>query len=125
MICKKCGKELSDDMAFCPSCGEKVLSNVIDIVEEEIKEEVERGPWKNFAKFAHVLGIVSLCIFWMFSIGLLCGATGIVLSCLGRKSKKYKSMADLSFKRSLLGTILSLGFYTIIVIISFIINLIG
>ena len=25
MICKKCGKEIADDVEFCPECGAKVI----------------------------------------------------------------------------------------------------
>ena len=109
MYCIKCGKELSNDMDFCPFCGEKIYHNVIDIIEEEkVDNTVEKGPWKNFAKIGHVLGILALCLFWLAGSGVYLGVFGIVFSCLGKKSKIRHEMACNGFKRSLLATILSL-----------------
>ena len=43
MICKKCGKDLEEDMKFCPNCGEEFQKETKDEIkkEEEIKEESE------------------------------------------------------------------------------------
>ena len=123
MNCKNCGKELTDDMAFCPVCGEKVYRNVIDIVEEEKTEENEKGPWKVFAKFGSIFGKISLCVFWLAGVGINLGVLGIVFSCLGKKSKLRKTMAEVGFKRSLLATILALGFMSLTALITFILNM--
>ena len=123
MYCIKCGCEISNDMAFCPKCGEKIYHNVIDIVEEEkTTPEVEKGPWKNFAKTGHVLGILAICLFWLAGSGVYVGALGIVFSCLGRKSKINHQMANTAFKRSLIGTILALGFISLLTILKAAIN---
>ena len=35
MICKNCGKEISDNAKFCPECGEKMnAANYKNIIEE-------------------------------------------------------------------------------------------
>ena len=36
MNCTKCGKEISNDMIFCPYCGERIYHNVIDIIENHM-----------------------------------------------------------------------------------------
>lgn len=126
MNCSKCGKELTNDMEFCPTCGEKIYHNVIDIIEEEKPvEENEKGPWKIFAKFGDVIGTVALCTFWVAGVGINLGVVGIVLSCLGKKSKIRYELASGGFKKSLLATILALGFMTLTSIIGVIANLIN
>lgn len=123
MNCKKCGKELTDDMIFCPICGEKIYRNVIDIVEEEKAEETENGPWKVFARFGSIFAKISLCIFWLAGVGINLGILGIVFSCLGKKSKSRRKMAEVGFKRSLIATILALGFMSLTALITFILNM--
>ena len=124
MVCKKCQKEVDDAVIYCPFCGTQLKSNVIDIVEEK-QEQPERGPYKNFAKVGSILGKVSISTFWFLPIGLACGITGIVFSCLGKKSKKNKEMADVAFSRNLTATILSVGLITLIYTIVTIVHLFG
>ena len=114
MNCKNCQKEITSEMIYCPYCGEKIYSNVIDIVEENTDEVLESGPWKNFAKAGSILAKVAWCLFWLIGIGTYIGALGIVFSCLGKKSKVNHEMASTAFKRSLLATILSLALFPFI-----------
>lgn len=126
MYCIKCGCEVNKDNDFCPNCQTKIYHNVIDIIEEEkIDPSTEKGPWKNFAKTGHILGILALCLFWFAGAGVYLGALGIIFSCLGRKSKIRHEMANNAFKRSLVGTILALGFISLITLIKFVLNLIN
>ena len=123
MNCNKCGKQVNDDMIFCPYCGEKIYHNVIDIIEEEkVDPSVEKGPWKNFAITGSVLGKISLCLFWFIGVGVYLGVFGIVFSCLGRKSKVRHEMANVGFKRSLVATILALAFISFAHLVKFIIE---
>ena len=124
MKCSKCNKEFEQEYVFCPHCGERLINNVIDIVDEEVKEE-ERGPWKGFAKVGYILGNVSIPIFWFISLGTLVGMFGIVFSALGKRSKIRKEMADTGFKRSLTATILSAAFTSLIYLIGLIARLLG
>ena len=78
MKCSNCNKEFEKEYVFCPHCGERLINNVIDIVDEEVKEEVERGPWRGFAKVGYILGNVALPTFWIISLGLVVGIFGIV-----------------------------------------------
>ena len=115
MNCGKCNKEVTNDMVYCPYCGEKLVNNVIDIVDdEENKNECEQGPWKNFAVTGSVLAKIAICLFWVIGIGTYIGALGIVFSSLGKKSKVNYEMACVAFKRSLIATILSLVFISFI-----------
>ncbi len=125
MKCSKCNKEFEQEYVFCPHCGERLINNVIDIVDEEVKEEVERGPWRGFAKVGYILGNVALPTFWIISLGLVVGIFGIVFSALGKKSKVRKAMADTGFKRSLTATILSTAFLSLIYLIGLIASLLG
>lgn len=124
MKCNKCNKEFDKEYVFCPHCGERLINNVIDIVDEEVKEE-ERGPWKGFAKVGYILGNVSIPIFWFISLGTLVGMFGIIFSALGKRSKIRKEMADTGFKRSLTATILSAAFSSLIYLIGLIARLLG
>lgn len=125
MKCSNCNKEFEKEYVFCPHCGERLINNVIDIVDEEVKEEVERGPWRGFAKVGYILGNVALPTFWIISLGLVVGIFGIVFSALGKKSKVRKAMADTGFKRSLTATILSTAFLSLIYLIGLIASLLG
>ena len=125
MKCSNCNKEFEKEYVFCPHCGERLINNVIDIVGEEVKEEVERGPWRGFAKVGYILGNVALPTFWIISLGLVVGIFGIVFSALGKKSKVRKAMADTGFKRSLTATILSTAFLSLIYLIGLIASLLG
>lgn len=125
MKCSNCNKEFEKEYVFCPHCGERLINNVIDIVGEEVKEEVERGPWRGFAKVGYILGNVALPTFWIISLGLVVGIFGIVFSALGKKSKVRKAMADTGFKRSLTATILSAAFLSLIYLIGLIASLLG
>ena len=125
MKCSNCNKEFEKEYVFCPHCGERLINNVIDFVDEEVKEEVERGPWRGFAKVGYILGNVALPTFWIISLGLVVGIFGIVFSALGKKSKVRKAMADTGFKRSLTATILSAAFLSLIYLIGLIASLLG
>ena len=125
MKCNKCNKEFDKEYVFCPHCGERLIDNVIDIVDEEVKEEVERGPWKGFAKVGYILGNVALPTFWIISLGTVVGMFGIIFSALGKRSKIRKEMADTGFKRSLIATILSAAFISLIYLIGLIASLLG
>ena len=125
MNCIKCGMEINSEMVYCPHCGYKLRSNVIDIQEEVIEEVKENGPWKNFAMTGHVLGIISLCLFWFAGVGVYIGVFGIIFSSLGKKSKIRHEMACNGFKRSLLATILALVFISVVTSLKILIELIN
>lgn len=122
MKCNNCNQEFEQEFVFCPHCGTRLIDNVIDIIDEEVKEEAESGPWRSFARVGHILGTIAIPTFWIISLGLAVGVFGIVFSAMGKKSKSRRSLAEIGFKRSLIGAILSLGFITLIYIIASIIR---
>lgn len=133
MFCRKCGKELREGAVFCDQCGEKVEvveeaivveNEVIDVTTQPAEEQqVERGPWKAFAKVGHILGIVSLATMWIpFLVCCATGFYGIVFSALGKKSTENKPMADKALKRniaaSIVSFVLTVVIYTLIIVLS-------
>ena len=133
MFCRKCGKELRENAVFCDQCGEKVEvveeaivveNEVIDVTTQPVEEQqVERGPWKAFAKVGHILGIVSLATMWIpFLVCCTTGFYGIVFSALGKKSVENKPIADKALKRniaaSIVSFVLTVVIYTLIIVLS-------
>ena len=133
MFCRKCGKELRENAVFCDQCGEKVEvveeaivveNEVIDVTTQPVEEQqVERGPWKAFAKVGHILGIVSLATMWIpFLVCCATGFYGIVFSALGKKSTENKPMADKALKRniaaSIVSFVLTVVIYALIIVLS-------
>lgn len=132
MFCRKCGKELREGAIFCDQCGEKVEvveeaivvdNEVIDVTTQPAEEQqVERGPWKAFAKVGHILGIVSLATMWIpFVVCCTTGFYGIVFSALGKKSTENKPIADKALKRniaaSIVSFVLTVVIYTLIIVL--------
>ena len=133
MFCRKCGKELREDAVFCDQCGEKVEvteeaivvdNEVIDVTTQPVEEQqVERGPWKAFAKVGHILGIVSLATMWIpFFVCCSIGFYGIVFSALGKKSVENKELANKGLKMniasSVVSFVLTVVIYSIIIIVA-------
>ncbi len=124
MYCHQCGKEVSEDAVFCRFCGTKLnLSKQEESVQQTYNssssiENVEKGPWKNFATTGFVLGIISICTFFMISPAIMCGIPGIVFAALGRRSEVNNSKATTGLVLSILGTILGICFPFIILMIS-------
>ncbi len=110
MYCHQCGKEVSEDAVFCRFCGIKLnLSKQEGSVQQTYNsssiENVEKGPWKNFATTGFVLGIISICTLFMMSPAIMCGIPGIVFSALGKRSNVNNSKATTGLVLSILGTI--------------------
>lgn len=56
MICNKCGKEIEDEQKFCPNCGKKVKSNLID-------DKHKKGKKILFFTIILILTLVIVCFF--------------------------------------------------------------
>ena len=121
MYCYKCGKQVDDEVAFCPHCGaqakgteaassapsEPATAPVYNAAPAQPVEDKPPRVWSIFALIGKILGIVCLCASVIpylnyFSFGF--SIVGIVLSCLGRKAKN--EAAD---KNSSLGLKLSIA----------------
>ena len=124
MKCKNCNAELLEGSAFCPYCGTKCDSPEVEVLNKfEIpnekqaeQKESEASCWEKFANISRILGIVTMCTFWIPIFGLfsmLPGIPGIVFGALGKHSKKngVNDIAASGFTKSLVGTILSIVAY--------------
>ena len=122
MYCKKCGKMVEDNSAFCPYCGadlrdQEEVDEAIEVAEATYTNE-DDGPWKVFALLGFILGIVSLAGA-IFTVGLYTGIPGIVLSALGKKSKDpdRQEKAAKGLKLSIVGLIVSIVVEIILVVV--------
>ena len=114
MYCKNCGKELGNDVRFCPNCGTFVQEDAQQPSTATAPIEtnagvVENKPpkvWTVFSIIGKILGIVCIStslipyLNW-FSFGF--GIIGIVMSCLGKKAKTEETD-----RNSRIGLILSI-----------------
>ena len=132
MNCKKCNAELLEGSSFCPYCGEKNDELVSEVVETKdnlnTNQNTEAPCWAKFAKIANILGIITICTFWIPLFGILAtetGTVGIIFGALGKRTKKQeaKELAESGFKKSLIGTILSCVVFTIFYAIFYIVLL--
>lgn len=58
--CEQCGNEVDANVAFCPSCGNKMPEPVVDVVDEgEVKEVVEEAFEKAEEKVEEVVETVA------------------------------------------------------------------
>ncbi len=74
MFCSKCGKEVQEDNAYCPSCGAK-------LAEEANKKQAKT----NYGFVSMILGILSLVVSGVVA-GMPLGIIAVVLSNKGEKN---------------------------------------
>lgn len=77
MICKKCGKEIKDDVSFCDQCGEK-LTDSLGVKVKKIINSIGKDNKKN--KFLVIASII--CVL------ALSGAIGTINHIRDKKDKK-------------------------------------
>ena len=70
MLCKKCGNEIKEGVAFCPKCGEKNTKEEIEIKEPSSEEALENEASKkkkNKIVVVVLMGILLLVVggFWL------------------------------------------------------------
>ena len=114
MYCKYCGKEIADDAKFCPNCGAGINQETIQPVTQVNDEPSQQKPAKKdnvgfiiCAILGLVLGILSIVLFWDRLIIILICIPGIILSCIGIKSKTFKAAAIIGLVFSIIGTIMA------------------
>lgn len=92
MICEKCNSIVDDDAKYCTNCGSKIGSNskVYDV----------------FANVGYGVGIGTFVASFFTTSFLYLGIAALVLSCLGKKSKKNYKNAEKGFKFALAGLII-------------------
>ena len=130
MICKNCGKELNDDIRFCPVCGteqikEAPLEEPFTATEAtaEVVEEPTSKKWTVFSKMGKIFGIIAFVLVFIPGINIATswwlGIAGIVFSCLGRKAKTEQS--EKNFKVGLALSIVALVLSVVILVVYYVI----
>lgn len=139
MFCYKCGKQIDDEVAFCPYCGarakgaeetsaapsEPAAPPVYSAAPAQPQEDKPLRVWSIFALVGKILGIVCLCasvIPWLNWASLVGAVPGIVLSCLGRKAKSEEAdkNSSLGLKLSIAALVISFVLaivYTVVFIV--------
>ena len=92
MFCKKCGKEIPDDSAFCPKCGAQVNmaqpsgeNSSFDYYANQAKQEVKK--YNIWAIAGFILAVVPVVIpLGIFS--LITGISAIIISSISLKQIK-------------------------------------
>lgn len=92
MFCKKCGKEIPDDSAFCPKCGAQVNmahpsgeNSSFDYYANQAKQEVQK--YNIWAIAGFILAVVPVVIpLGIFS--LITGISAIIISSISLKQIK-------------------------------------
>ena len=127
MTCKNCGKELNDDVRFCPVCGteqikeETPLEESFTATEATAEVVVEPTPkkWMVFSKMGKIFGIIAFVLVFIPGINLFTswwlGIAGIVFSSLGKKAKTEQS--EKNFKVGLALSIVALVLSIVMVVV--------
>ena len=98
--CSNCGKELSDNAKFCPSCGNKIKLEVIGVEKKELfkkiegeypKQEVETSREISKPKSSAWVWIIVVIILVIAAIFI---ASMIILFILRNRLCKHKSVAQ-------------------------------
>ena len=121
MYCINCGKEVGEDMRFCPNCGTRIprevqqpsTSSEIAGVTPGVVEDEPPKVWTVFSIIGKILGIVCLSTSIIPFINYLSfgfGIAGIVMSCLGRKAKTEETDKNcrIGLKLSIAAVVVSL-----------------
>lgn len=101
MFCMNCGKEIDDDVAYCPHCGKATKETPLEA--GRAKEES-----KEYAISSMVLGLMSLILPFL---NLPCAILAIVLS---KKSKN--SYAQAGNAMGIIGLILAIASYLFFIV---------
>ena len=122
MYCTNCGKEIDEDVKFCPHCGTSVEKTTVvpspaPTGSPKQQEDKPAKVWTVFSKIGKILGIVCFStsfIPYLNYISFLFGIPGIVFSCLGRKAKTEVTDNDCRLGLSFSIAAVVIGFVTMI-----------
>ncbi|MBR1477896.1 MAG: zinc-ribbon domain-containing protein [Lachnospiraceae bacterium] len=99
-FCSKCGAEISTMESFCPKCGAMIsmgsgaTKTNSNNQNDNTVTVTDNGPQNQsiFGIISMVLGIVGLCLFCVWFIGLPLGIAALVLGLIGvKKGGEYKT----------------------------------
>lgn len=91
MFCSKCGKELTDDIKFCPECGHPVNNNQDENLSEDIKNSINETQKKKPS--GCLIAIIILFILFIFL--LLISSGGDNSTSTSSKSSSCPSVLDM------------------------------
>ena len=85
MYCAVCGKEMENDVAYCPDCGRKVKEEANVPAKKQTEKKVQ---------VSLILGIIGIVLAWLFALlGHAVSIIGIVLGV--REYKETEKTAGL------------------------------
>lgn len=114
MFCQNCGYKLKENSNFCSFCGKKVEKVEPEVV---IDPNIERGPFKGFAKAAFPVSIVAIVGSFFIIYGLIPILYGFILSGLGLYSKQEHDRAVRSLKNCIIASIIQTAIFTLFIVI--------
>ena len=80
-----------------------------------------RGPANGMATASLVLGVVALCLFWLFAVGLVLGVMAIVFGVLGMRKagqlpgRFLHGRAKAGFVTGVVATVASIAFFVTLI----------
>ena len=117
MYCNQCGFILKKDSNFCEFCGAKV--NKIETVKPEVVEDpnVEKGPFKGFAKAAFPISIVAIVGSFFIIYGLVPILYGFIFSGLGLYSKQENLRAKRALRNCIIASIIQTAMMLLFILV--------
>lgn len=122
MKCKVCGLENLEEAKFCSGCGEALVEEPVEVVEEVAKPHVPKC-FDVFAKLGFGLGLGGLIASILCGIGMAATIPGIVFSILGKRSIDYRAKANKGLVLSIIGTVASFIIYIVTIVVMALIEL--
>lgn len=99
--CGKCGMMMTDDCAFCPSCGSsmdtttKTSGNEVNYSSVQVPQymvvQAPQKPTNGVGLAGMIIGILSYLFCWVPVLDLILGVVGIILSGVGlHRKERYR-----------------------------------
>lgn len=120
MYCERCGKEIEDNIRFCPHCGTSTMKGVHN---ESVSKVETRQNKNNRDVIAFVLGIITLALGVLptyftviFAFALI--ATGIISICFGAFEFKKSIFAKLGMIFGIIGLVVVIIYCIYMIIVN-------
>lgn len=91
MFCSKCGRELPDDVKFCPNCGQQIGSIQKEVLSEEIKKDIKETEKKKPSGCL----IAVIVVFVLFIFLLIVGSSSDSSTSATSKTSSCPSVTDM------------------------------
>lgn len=121
MNCHVCGAPIENGATFCPNCGAAVSANNTQQpfqqpFQQPYQQPQVSNPGKGLGITSMVLGIVSLALFCVPYVPIICAILGIALGGVGIHKSKSVNLKNGFAVAGLVCSIVSLAFYATILI---------